>query len=124
MQTKTFVSSILKATMLALICSLIGILIFALVVKFVAPTQTVIKTVNQIIKVIAVFIGCFFSVKGKLGVVKGSIAGAVFTVLLYAIFAIMSGAGFFSIEMLIDILFTAVVGGISGIIAVNVKGKE
>lgn len=124
MQTKTFISCILKATLLALTCSLIGILIFALIVKFTAPTTAVVKTVNQIVKVIAVFIGCFFSVKGKLGIVKGGVAGALFTVLLYAVFAIMSGTGIFSLEMFIDLLFTAGIGGISGIIAVNVRGKE
>ncbi len=124
MQTKTFVSCVLKAILLALICCLTGILIFALVVKFTAINQTVIKIVNQIIKVLAVFIGCFFSVKGKLGIVKGVIAGAVFSVLLYAVFATMSGAGLFSVEMLADIAFTAIIGGISGVIAVNVRGKE
>ena len=116
--------SVIKATALALIASLAGVLLFALIVKFAALSQTAIKTVNQFIKVIAVFIGCFFSVKGKLGIVKGGVSGALCTVLLYAIFSLMSGSGFFSIEMFIDILFTAVVGAISGIIAVNVRGKE
>lgn len=124
METKTFFSSVLRSAALALLFSLSGILIFALVVKFSALDQTVIKIVNQFIKVIAVFIGCFFSVKGKMGIIKGAIAGAVSTFLLYAIFALMSGTELFGIEMLIDILFTALIGGISGIIAVNVRGKE
>lgn len=124
MQTKTFMLSVIKATALAVIVSLSGVLLFALVVKFSALSQTAIKTVNQFIKVIAVFIGCFFSVKGKLGIVKGGVSGALCTLLLHAIFSLMSGTGVFSIEMLIDILFTAVVGAISGIIAVNVRGKE
>ena len=124
METKTFFSSVLRSAALALLFSLSGILIFALVVKFAVLDQTVIKIVNQFIKVIAVFIGCFFSVKGKMGIIKGAIAGAVSTFLLYAIFALMSGTELFGIEMLIDILFTAFIGGISGIIAVNVRGKE
>ena len=124
MQTKTFVACVFKGALLALICCLIGTLIFALVVKFTALGQSTIKIVNQILKVIAVFIGCFFSVKGSLGIVKGAISGALCTILLYAVFAIISGAGFFSIEMLADLLFTAIVGGISGIVAVNVRGKE
>ena len=124
MRSKDFFVSVLKAAALSLIFGLCGILIFALIVKFAAPKESVIKTVNQFIKVISVFLGCFFAVKGNLGIVKGSLAGAVFTLLLYAVFAIMSGAGLFSLEMLADIGLTAVVGGISGVIAVNLKGKE
>ena len=123
MRTKFF-SSVFKATALALICSLVGILIFALVIKFAALNQTTIKTVNQFIKVVAVFIGCFFSVKGNTGIVKGAVAGALCTFILYAVFALMSGSTLFGLEMLADVGFTAVVGGISGIIAVNLKGKE
>ena len=124
MRSKDFFVSVLKAAALSLIFGLCGILIFALIVKFAAPKESVIKTVNQFIKVISVFLGCFFAVKGNLGIVKGGLAGAVFTLLLYAVFAIISGAGLFSLEMLVDIGLTAVVGGISGVIAVNMKGKE
>ena len=124
MQSKTFLTSVLKATALSLICSLSGILIFALIVKIATLSGGTIKTVNQFIKVMAVFIGCFFSVKGTLGIVKGAISGALCTLLLYAVFALMSGSSVFSVETLADLAFTAVVGGISGVIAVNVRGKE
>ena len=124
METRDFFVSVLKAAALSLIFGLCGVLIFALIVKFAAPTETVIQIVNQIIKVLSVFLGCVFAVKGKLGIVKGGVSGAVFTVLLYAVFAIMSGARLFSLEMLIDFAFTAVIGAISGIIAVNMKGRE
>ena len=124
MQSKGFVSSVIKSTLLALIISLVGILVFAVVVKFTAPTETLIKTVNQFIKVLAVFIGCFLTVKGNGGLIKGALAGAISTFLIYAVFALMSGSPLFSAEMLIDVLLTAVVGGISGIVAVNMRGKE
>nr|MBO4517369.1 TIGR04086 family membrane protein [Clostridia bacterium] len=124
MQSKTFFASVIKATVLSLICSLVGILVFALVVKIMALTDGTVKTVNQFIKVMAVFIGCFFSVKGKLGIVKGAVSGALCTVLLYTVFALMSGSGIFTAQTFADILFTAVVGGIAGIVAVNLRGKE
>ena len=124
METRDFFVSVLKAAALSIIFGLCGVLIFALIVKFAAPTETVIKIVNQIIKVLSVFLGCVFAVKGKLGIVKGGVSGAVFTILLYAVFAIMSGARLFSLEMLIDVAFTAVIGVISGVIAVNMKGRE
>lgn len=124
MRNKTFVSSVFKATALSLIVSLCAILIFAVIVKFAAPSERLIKTVNQFIKVIAVFIGCFFSVRGGSGIFKGAIAGALCTFLLYAIFALMSGSALFGLSMIADVALTAAVGGISGIIAVNTKGRE
>ena len=124
MQSKSFASSVVKATALALVISLCGILVFALVVKLVAPSDGVIKTVNQFIKVASLFVGCFFAVKGNLGIVKGAIVGALCSFLLYAIFAITSGSQLFSLSMLADVAFSAVVGAISGVIAVNTKGKE
>ena len=124
MENKSFLSSVLKSAFFALIISLSGILIFAIIVKFTAPTDTLIKIVNQFIKVLAVASGCFFFTRGNLGIVKGAIAGALCTFLTYAIFALMSGSQLFSAEMFIDLLLTAVVGGITGIIAVNIKGKE
>ena len=124
MESKSFVSSVLKSAFFALIICLSGILIFAIIVKLTAPTDTLIKTVNQFIKVIAVATGCFFFTRGSLGIVKGAVSGALCTFLTYAIFALMSASKLFSAEMLIDLLLTAVVGGITGIIAVNIKGKE
>ena len=124
MSAKEFLISVLKSVALALIFGLCGILAFALIVKFAAPSEGVIKTVNQFIKVISVFLGCFFALQGEKGIIKGALSGAVFTVLLYAVFALMSGAGVFSLEMLADLGFTAVIGAISGVIAVNIKGKE
>ena len=124
MENKNFLSSVLKSAFFALIISLSGILIFAIIVKLTAPTDTFIKIVNQFIKLLAVVTGCFFFTRGNLGIVKGAVSGALCTFLTYAIFALMSGSQLFSAEMFIDLLLTVVVGGISGIIAVNIKGKE
>ena len=124
MQAKDFFSNVIRAAALSLICSLVGVLIFAAVVKFAALSLTTVKTVNQFIKVAAVFIGCFLSVKGKAGILKGAVAGAVGTFLLYAVFALLSGSPLFDLSMLADLGFTAAVGAIAGVIAVNVKSKE
>ena len=123
-ESKSFFSCATKAACLALVCCLIGILIFAAVVKFAVISTSAIKIVNQFIKAVSVFIGCFFSVKGRLGIAKGAIGGAVCTLLLYLIFALISGSAVFSLQMLADLGFTALIGGISGIVAVNARGKE
>lgn len=122
-ESKSFIVSSLKAACLSLVCCLVGILVFAAIVKFAAVSTTTVKITNQFIKAVAVFIGCFFSVSGKMGILKGALGGAICTVLLYSVFALISAAPLFSLQMLADIGFTAIIGGISGIVAVNVRGK-
>ena len=121
---KTFFSSVVRAAFLTVIASLIGVLIFALVVKFADISDIAIKIVNQFIKTVAVFIGCFFSFSGGRGLIKGVLTGLFSAILLYLIFALMSGAEVFGIKTLVDLAFMSVIGAISGIIAVNLRGKE
>ena len=121
---KTFFSSVVRAAFLTVIASLIGVLIFALVVKFADISDIAIKIVNQFIKTVAVFIGCFFSFSGGRGLIKGVLAGLFSAILLYLIFTLMSGAEVFGIKTLVDLAFMSVIGAISGIVAVNLRGKE
>ena len=121
---KTFFTSVFKATFLTVIVSLVGVLFFSLVVKFADISDTAIKVVNQFIKIVAVFLGCYFSFSGSKGLIKGVAAGLVSCALLYLIFSLLSGTELLNLKTLIDLLFVATVGGISGVIAVNMKGKE
>lgn len=96
-------------------------LIFAAVANKAGLTAGVIKPVNQFIKILAAFVGCFFSVGGEKGIIKGALIGALGCVATHIIF-LFFGAGI-SAMTLIDLLFTTVIGGISGIIAVNVRKR-
>lgn len=116
--------SVIKGSLLCLIVGLIAVLGFAALIKFTALSDTAIKTVDQFIKIMAVFIGCFFSISGKAGWLKGGLIGAVGVFLIYVVFALLSGTGLFTVEMLADMGLSLAVGVISGIIAVNVRGKE
>lgn len=116
-----FVLSIIKGTAISLIFILAGVLIFAGVVKLAALSDNVIKPVNQFIKALAVFVGCFFSIKGKLGFVKGGLVGISSTVISYLIFALLGGGLSFGLSFLIDIAFSFAAGMLSGILAVNLK---
>lgn len=116
-----FFISILLSAGLSIICALIGILIFALIVKFTNFNSGVIKAVNQFLKVIAIFIGCFFILKQGKGAIKGLLSGIIFTIILYLIFSLISGSFNFGVSFIVDLLFCAIIGAICGIISVNVK---
>lgn len=118
---KGFFSCVTKGTLLAVIISLAGVLIFAFVIKFFSLNSTAIKTVNQFIKVLAVFLGCMISFDGRGGLVKGVFTGILSAVVIHLIFALFIGNVTFDIAFIVDIIFTALVGGLSGVISVNLK---
>ena len=59
----TLVISILKGSLTAVCVSLIGILIFAFLLKFTNISDSIISPVNQVIKGVSVFLGVFLGLK-------------------------------------------------------------
>lgn len=115
-----FFPQLIKGILTGVIVTIVGILIFAVIVNLTGLSQSVIKGVNQFIKIISVFIGCLFSFSGEKGLIKGAITGLTVTVITYLVF-LLFGAASFGTGFLIDLALLTVVGAISGIIAVNVK---
>jgi putative membrane protein (TIGR04086 family) len=118
---KNFFMQTLKAVIISISILLVGILLFSIVVKFAFLNDGVIKAVNQFIKILAIFLGAFFSVKEGKGLLKGLTIGFTFSVISNLIFSIMGKEMFFSLSLLIDLGFNMLIGVISGIIAVNIR---
>lgn len=115
--------SILRGAMISVSISLVLILLFALLIKFFNISQSFILPINQVIKIISIFIGTLFAfgkVKEK-GFLKGMLIGLIYTILAYSVFSILAGEFSFSLTSLTDMLFGAIIGGISGILVVNLK---
>jgi putative membrane protein (TIGR04086 family) len=91
--------------------------------SFNIPNQAI-KPVNQIIKILSVFIGCICSLSGEKGLLKGIITGTIITLVTFILFAVMTKTNVFTISILWEILLGATIGGLSGIISVNVKNKN
>lgn len=108
----------LKGTFFALCISLFSILLFAIIIKFTGITDGVIKPINQVIKVISIFVGTLIAYKKNknLGITKGLIVGILYTTLAFLIFSILDGNFTFSTTLLNDILFGSIIGILSGII--------
>ena len=118
---KEFFSGILKAVFSAVIITLVGVLIFAGLLKFTLLSQNVIKAVNQFIKIIAIFLGCSFNIRGRSGLVRGIIMAFLSTIITYLLFSLLCGKMMFGNMFLVDLIFTSIIGGVSGIISVNIK---
>ncbi|MBO4989199.1 MAG: DUF3792 family protein [Clostridia bacterium] len=115
------VLDVLKCVGIALVTSLALELLFALLIKVFSLPNSVISPVNQCIKVISVFLGCFFGFSPEMGIIKGGIGGALSIVLTKLVFSFLAGSITWSLWFLAELLFGIVVGVLCGIITVNVK---
>ncbi|MBO5928115.1 MAG: TIGR04086 family membrane protein [Clostridia bacterium] len=121
-KSKGFFKQSIMGSLISVIFLFVGILIFALILKFTPVSEKAIYPVNQFIKIFAVFIGSLVSVKGDKGFIKGMLSGAMGMLLAYLILSLFSGFALLK-GFIIDLVFSAVIGGIAGVIKVNAKAK-
>ena len=119
-----FFSGILKGALTAVIITLVGILIFAGITKFTLFNNGVIKAVNQFIKILAIFLGCSFCIRGSNGLLRGGILALITTIITYSLFSLFCGSSAFNQNFLLDLIFTIIIGAISGVITVNIKKQN
>ncbi|HOO23278.1 MAG TPA: TIGR04086 family membrane protein [Clostridia bacterium] len=119
---KQDIFDLLRGTIVAVIVSLVLVLIFALIVNLVDVSEKVIIPVNQAIKIISIFIGCFIGIRNRhQGIVKGGLIGLLYTFLSIFIFGIISKEVSFKLINLVDVAFGIVAGIVSGILSVNFR---
>ena len=107
-----------RAIFLGIIVSLIGLLAFALVMKFVILSDNFISAVNQGIKAVSLFIAIKYVSKfytDKL-IVRSLVIGLLYAIFAYLIFSILNGNFSFNKGTLTDILFAVITAFICGII--------
>lgn len=115
--------SILKGVLVGLCVSLVGILLFAFILRFTSISDTIIAPVNQVIKGVSIFLGVFVGLKKhkEMGLLSGLLIGLLFTIFAFLVFSILDGHFTFDRTFLNDIVFGCVIGAICGIICVNLK---
>ena len=88
------VKTLIKGSLVSLCISLVGILVFAFILKFTNIPESVIAPVNQVIKGLSVFIGVFIGLKKskEMGLVSGLLIGLVYTILAFFVFSILAGS--------------------------------
>lgn len=117
--------TILKGSLVALSISLVGILVFAFFIKYVAISTDAIKPINQVIKGISLLAGTFIALKKvkQMGLINGLLIGLLYTVLAFIVFSILDGNFEFDKTLINDFLFGGIIGSICGVISVNFRKK-
>lgn len=119
---KSNLLKIINSTVISIALTLVFILIFAFIIRFSNLDEKWIFPINQVIKVISLFIGmliAFKKYKNK-GLISGIIVGFLYYILSFIIFSILQGSLVLSIKNLYDLLLTMVMSGIIGVISVNI----
>ena len=112
-----------KSVCIAAIVTLAAVLVFALLVKLFSIGSGAITAVNQVIKAVAIFVGCMVCVKPGRGLLKGLVSGVAVIILTYFLFAILAGEISFGWTNVLDLVFGALVGAVSGFVVGFVKNK-
>lgn len=123
LQKNGIVSTAFRGSLFSVICTLIGVLIFAGIISATALDVAVIKPVNQFIKTLSVFLGCFFTIKDRNGFVKGIVIGVLYGLVVNLLFSLVGAKLSFGLPFFIDLLFCLVIGLISGVISISVKKR-
>lgn len=119
---KSPVFEVLKAVIIAVIISLVGVLLAALVIKLFNIGSGAIPIINQVIKGVSVLVACLICLKQpQNGWLKGIVVGFFYTVASYVIFSLLNGSFAFDLSILNDLAIGCLSGFISGIIAANIR---
>ena len=112
---------IVKAAAAAIIISLVFVLVFTLIIQLFSLPTGAVKPVNQVFKIISVAAGGLIFIRGEKGLIKGVTYGLIAVIVTYLLYGAISHSLSISWKFAIEILLGIVAGGISGIIAVNLK---
>lgn len=112
---------VIKAAVAAVALALIFVLAFAAVIQLFSVPSGAIKPVNQVFKIVCLAAGCLIFLRGDKGLLKGAVVGALYIVLTYLIFGAFGGGLTFGWLQLAELAIGVFSGGVSGIIAVNIK---
>ena len=121
----TTIINVLKASLVGVVVSILLVLLFAFILKFVDLNSGTISLVDQIIKVLSVFIAIVMLNKAndESLLLKGILVGAVYSIITFIVFSILNGGFNVGLGVLTDIAFSALVGGVSAILLNIVKKK-
>ncbi|MBE5738394.1 MAG: TIGR04086 family membrane protein [Clostridiales bacterium] len=118
---RNFWLKILSGTIVSVCITLIMILIFALIIRYVGIRDNIIFPINQIIKVFSIFVGAMLSLKRhkEKGLLKGLLIGFAYYILSFVTFSILQGYFSISLSNVYDMFLTTLMGGIIGLIVVH-----
>lgn len=103
---------------MAVLVTLFGVAIFALLMQWLRPSDQVIRVFNQLLKLISIGAGVWYAVRtsGEGGILKGAVIGLAYMVIGVAAYALLSGQSAPLTAYLADLGMGVAGGGIVGLL--------
>lgn len=114
---------LLRGLLASIGVTLVCVLLFALLMQWLKPSDNAIRVVNQLIKLSAIFAGVWMMVGrgGERGLALGALLGLCYMGLGVGLFALLSGQQLPFTAYLSDIAMGIAGGGICGALVQNVR---
>ena len=124
-KNSSFVINLLKSAFVGVLVSVILVLVFAFVLKFVDLKDAVISVIDEIIKIVRIFVAVIYLIKRSPYKIlyKSALVGAVYIILTFIVFSALRGHYSFGVSTIVDILLGTLTGAIIAII-LNVFKKD
>lgn len=112
---------LLKGLGAALLVTVAGVAVFALLMQWVKPSEGAVRLVNQVLKLVSVGVGVYVAVgRGcEGGLLRGALVGVLYMGIGVGVYALLSGQGAPLGAYLADLGMGAAGGGIVGMILSN-----
>ena len=122
---KSVVMKAIKGAIYGLIVTVVSVLVFAIIVKQSGLSAEAISAVNQVIKVVSIFLSALIASKSVQDskVLTGSLAGAFYVILGYLTFSLIEGAFGDVVLLLTDLVMGVVIGMLTAMIFSKVLAK-
>ena len=122
---KTVWSRLLRGLLTAIGVTLLCVLLFALLLQWLKPSDQVIRIVNQLIKLGSIFAGVWVTVGrgGENGLLLGAGVGLAYMLLGVLLYALLSGQQLPFTAYLSDIAMGVAGGGIAGAIVAGMRRR-
>lgn len=116
---------ILRGLLTAIGVTLVCVLLFALLMQWLKPSDGVIRIVNQVIKLGSIFAGAWVAIGrgGENGLLIGALVGLAYMLLGVALYALLSGQQLAFTAYLSDVAMGVAGGGIAGAIISGLKKR-
>ena len=110
---------LLRGLLAAILATLVCVLVFALLMQWLKPADGVIRIVNQIIKLAAIFFGVWIMNRagGERSLIQGALLGLLYMALGVGLYALLSGQQLPLTAYLSDVAMGIAGGGMASVLA-------
>ena len=117
------IGALAKGLIIAVAITLAGMLAMAAAVIFLGMSDTLIRVLNQALKVLAVALGTYLAVRrgGERGFMTGAGVGALYSVAGYVLYALLGGNDFYLTELMGEMLICMAAGAVMGAVCANLR---